>query len=121
MSELVSYFLVGRFENDPTRLFCQRLKEDVVPEELSLEDIAALIRICHRANALPVCTIRSRFDENNDIEHFHSYFSDPPTAEDERIRLNALLWIAKDFDATKVRQAVEDANTLASLGFGGVE
>ena len=117
--EIVSYHLVGRFE-DSDSVWIAPLNANLVPEKLSTEDIEALKSVCHRAGAIPVCTLRGRRDLDGNLEYWHGWFSEPPSSEDNIARMNALLRIvAQDRNsqnpAQELERLSEDVKVLEEL------
>lgn len=117
MSDLVSYFLVGRCEGKDAT-WIQSLNVDAVPEELGAGDVAVLKYLCRKAGCVPCCTIRGRRDPEGNIEYWHGYFtnSDTPSPEDELAKSEALLRIATNFDENAARRIADDAAVLTELG-----
>jgi hypothetical protein len=119
MSELESYFLVGRFEGE-NRIFLQSLNVDVVPEELSDEDVLVFRYLCAKAGTVPCCTIRTRREQDGELVHYCSFFKEPASEDDTLAKSNALLRIVAQeknpLDPEGEAQAIAaDAQILAEL------
>ena len=111
--EIISYHLVGRFF-DSDAVWIATLNANLVPETLDEATVEVLKHLCTRAGAIPVCTIRGRYDLDGNTEWFHGYFG-TPSPEDNLARVNALVRIQNDFDERAVQRMCEDVKVLEEL------
>ena len=115
---LISYHLVGKTKDG---VFIQPLN-DSVPATLGAWDALAFERLCSKAGARMVCTIRCRLENGRPMYHY-SYFNESPSPEDEEVMNGALLRIAISgnghLDPNRpfaAEAAIEDTKVAESLG-----